>query len=360
MAVARVVGAVLALLLVASACGDDSSEPATFDDVARIVATFVHDNGLDGAGLIVVDRDAGVVFHEHWGGFGEERVSLVASSSKVISAGVLLALQDRGLLDIERPIAELAGLARAPGEITVAQLLSNSSGLVGLDPAVGYEPYACQWDPGVALQACGFDIATTARDDADVIPPGSAFRYGGGQWQVAGAVAEAVSGRSWAELVDEIYVEPCGTSSLGYTNQLFPSDETGFVYPADFDPGAATGNPNIEAGAHLTTGDYGALLLVHLRGGRCGDRQVLSEEAVELMRVDRTAGFEDHDGPGYGLGWWIDRSGGRLFDPGAYGAYPWIDPDAGYGAYLVLEANAGLGAELADELTGVIDEVLAG
>ena len=31
----------------------------------------------------------------------------------------------------------------------------------------------------------------------------------------------------------------------------------------------------------------GELLLMHLRGGRCGDTQVLEPESVELMHADR-------------------------------------------------------------------------
>ena len=50
-----------------------------------------------------------------------------------------------GLLDLDRPVAQIVPwLAANPG-ITPAQLISNSSGLVGLGPNPSYPPYLCQF-----------------------------------------------------------------------------------------------------------------------------------------------------------------------------------------------------------------------
>jgi hypothetical protein len=50
---------------------------------------------------------------------------------------------------------------------------------------------------------------------------------------------------------------------------------------------------------------------------------------------------------GYGLGWWIDRNHDGVFaDPGAYGAFPWLDLPRGYAVFIILEADAGTGAQL--------------
>jgi hypothetical protein len=62
-----------------------------FSAVSPIVGSFVDDRGLNGAELIVVDRDDGVVYEEYWGEFDADRISLIASSSKMISAGGLVA-----------------------------------------------------------------------------------------------------------------------------------------------------------------------------------------------------------------------------------------------------------------------------
>ena len=335
-----------------------------FAAVGPIVEAAVDANGLDGAGLVVVDRDDGVVHEQYWGEFGPDRVSLVASSSKMIVAGVLLALADDGLLDLDAPVADLAPWGSGNPTITPAQLVSNSSGLVGLGPNPAYPPYLCQFLPVGTLQDCAASVFTTAADDADVIAPDTQFRYGGAQWQVAGAVAEVASGRSWVELIEQTYVEPCGVESLGFGNH-WTQFALGFDYPDAFagNPSTltATDNPNIEGGAYVTAPDYAQLLLMLLRDGRCGDEQVLSAAAVERMLTDRIGevyGGSDGD-RGYGMGWFVDRATGVRTDPGAYGAVAWIDVDAGYGAYLVIEDSVGVGSTLARDLVAPVAAAIA-
>jgi CubicO group peptidase (beta-lactamase class C family) len=339
-------------------------EPPSYDfsAVSPIIADFVEENGLNGAGFIVVQRDDGVVYSDYWGEFDEDRISLIASSSKMITAGVLLRLDDDGVLDIDAPVAEVVDWGAANPDIIPAQLISNSSGLVGLLPNPAYAPYLCQYIPTGTLQSCGEAIFTTAADDADIVSPDVEFRYGGAQWQVAGAVAEVASGKSWGELIDEIYVQPCGLDVLAYNNPFTQIGSAGLAYPTEFggDPAtlAATANPNMEGGVYTTADDYAALLLMHLRNGMCGDTRVLSPEALDRMHSDRI--LEAYEGTtftggGYGMGWWVDRNSGRISDAGAYGSVPWLDLEDGYGAYLVVEADSITGNRLAGELYDVVE-----
>ena len=337
-----------------------------FSAVDPIVQRFIDARGLNGASLVVVDRDDGIVHEQYWGDFDRDRISFIASSSKMVTAGVLLHLDDGGLLDVDAPVADAVGWGSGNPDITPAQLVSNSSGLVELLPDVGYRPYHCQFLAVGTLQACAERIFTTPDDDPDVVPPDSEFRYGGGQWQVAGGVAEAVSGKSWAELIDAIYIEPCGLTSFGYNNHFsqFPSEEP-FAYPHEFDGELAqlepTDNPNMEGGAYSNAVDYAGLLLMHLRDGVCGDTQVLSTEALARMHSDRIGPAYDGTTPlggGYGMGWWVDRTTGIISDAGAYGAVPWLDVDAGYGAVLIVESDGGSGGALGFELIPTIVEAM--
>ena len=345
--------------------------PATardFSAVTEAVQSFVDERELNGAGLIIVERDEGVLYHEHFGEFDENRISLIASSSKMISAGVLLSLQEQGLVDINAPISEQVDWAGDQTEVTPAQLVSNSSGLVGLGPNLLYPPYICQWIGDEELENCGATVLASPADDEDTISPDTEFRYGGAQWQVAGAVAETLSGKPWATLINEIYNEPCGLDSLGYINLGQVPGDGGFGYPTAFngDPDGVepTENPNIEGGAYVTTGDYGTLLLMHLQGGMCGDTQVLTQESLDTMHADRivTAYEGDAGGPGtgYGMGWWIDRETGRISDGGAFGTVPWLDLDDGYGAYLVIEDSSTVGGELADIIEEMVHDAVVG
>jgi CubicO group peptidase (beta-lactamase class C family) len=176
-----------------------------------------------------------------------------------------------------------------------------------------------------------------------------------------------VSGKSWAELIDEIYIQPCGVDTLGYNNH-WVSLGGGFEYPVDFDVSqlTPTNNPHMEGGAYITAPDYAALMLMHLREGECDGGQVLSPEAVATSHADRVgdewggnAGSEPSDADtGYGMGWWIDRESGRVSDGGAYGSQPWLDLEDGYGVYLAFEAGGSLGGGLAELLFDPIDEAM--
>jgi CubicO group peptidase (beta-lactamase class C family) len=335
-----------------------------FSSITPIVQSFIDANGLNGAGLVIVDRDDGIVDQQYFGEFGADRVSLVASSSKMITAGVLMRLHQDGLLDIDAPVADAVAWGAGNPEITPAQLISNSSGLVGLSGVDGnpaYLPYVCQFLPDAEIEECAAGIFQTPDDDGDIVPPDTEFRYGGAQWQVAGAVAEAVSGKTWTELIDEIYIAPCGVASLGYNNHW--SSAVGFDYPDQLDPPGLppTQNPNMEGGAFITAPDYAELLLMHLRGGECANGQPFTPASIDRMHEDRTAQTYGASGDiGYGMGWWVDRPTGRISDAGAYGSVPWLDLEDGYGAYLVIEGDSATGNRLAAELYGPVEEIMTG
>lgn len=236
--------------------------------------------------------------------------------------------------------------------------------MVGLFDEPLYPPYLCQFSPRTTLASCGRRIYSA--NDADrLVPPDTRFRYGGAQWQLAGAVAEVVSGKSWHQLVRETYVEPCLTRHFGYTNQFaggtrgYPSSFHG--RPSDV---LATDNPNIEGGAYATAEDYGKLLLMFLRGGTCGETRVLSDSAVARMEADRigTVYGGSTSVPalqGYGMGWWIDRNHpGVIADPGFYGAVPWIDRNRGYGAFIAIEGNSTQGTALWARTKPILDSIV--
>lgn len=365
--------------------GDPSPKPtdAPRDEVARDFAEveaaideFVEEEGLNGAGFVVVDRDEGIVAEHYAGVFDADRVSLVASSSKMITAGVLMRLHDEGLLDVDAPVAEVVDWGAANPDIAPVHLLSNSSGLVGLADNPTFAPYICQYLHAGTMQGCAEQIFTTPDDDAEVVPPDTRFRYGGGQWQVAGAIAEIASGSSWAELIEQTYAEPCGVDTLGYNNHytVLVGEGGPFAYPHQFDGDPSvlepTDNPNMEGGAYISAPDYAQLLLMHLRGGRCGDEQVLSAESVDRMHTDRVqdtyggdtglAGGEPRAAAGYGLGWWVGADDpSYVQDGGSFGSVPWLDLEDGYGAYLVIEATSRQGQRLAEQLRPLVAEQMA-
>jgi len=352
-------------------CGTDDKKPAAapeldFSAFDQAVEQLLIDESLEGATAIIVHREWGVMHEMGYGAFGTDRVSLVASSGKVASVGVLMRLQDQGLLDIDEPIGDYLTDWTGVGKTdrTVAQMVSNSAGMLGLLDNPTYTPYVCQYVNSGTLTDCAKSIYGDSDID-DLFPPDTEFHYGGGQWQLAGGIAEAVSGKTWAELIEETYVTPCGMTHTAFNNHYLTS---AFTYPTAImgDPTRLppTDNPSIEGGMYTTVGDYGQFLLMQLRGGMCDDTRVLSESAVETMQADRIG--EVYDGttgnnpafPGYGLGWWVSRDEpGVVQDAGAYGAVAWLDNNREYGAILILEATAVVGSSFVSGASPLVNAV---
>jgi CubicO group peptidase (beta-lactamase class C family) len=405
---------VLCALSLFSACAPEVDDPALSTSDASATASDagkVSDGGLDfkpfddaldkaisdynatdagaalpilGASAVIVHKDRGSVHSKGFGKFAADRLYLIASSSKILSVGVLKRLEDQGKVDFAAPISDYLGedWGDHKTDVSLAQLFSNSSGLPSLGEILAlstnptpellaqYNAHLCQYMPAGTLSDCGKSIY---QDDmpANNRAPDETFRYGGSQWQLGGAVAEVVSGKTWAELIQETYVEPCGVPSIGYTNPYGQAGVSPLGYPS-FDADQAklpvSDNPSIEGGGYATAPDYAKLLLMHLRGGKCDDNRVLSAEAVATMQKDRVAAYGGTPSTGaaatgtsiftgYGLGWWVSDQ--MVADPGAYGAFPFLDVELDYGAIIMLEVSSTVGGQIGLAVKPSLDAIFA-
>lgn len=348
----------LALALGLSACSDSNdgrvniSAPVyDFSAAGLWLEEFVRDEDtFDGAALIVVSREHGVLHTESFGEHSTDTIYMLASVSKVPSVSLLMAMaSDPGLdFDLDTTIENYLPFTGVYPGITAAQLLSNTSGIPGLLVVFsgGYGAHNCQYAaPGQApnadnLLTCARVIYQTPLENTAA--PGTQFDYGGSQWQLAGAVAESVGGDSWANLFEKYVAGPCDLEVFEYGN-MFSDTSAWSGFP---DSLRGRENPNIEGGGIASLNDIATLLRMHLNDGRCGDNQVMSAAAAQRMRVDvgSAAGSREWaaaDGRGYGLGWWIPEAPGgqqpSVFeDGGAFGSVSWIDTARGYGVFVAL------------------------
>jgi CubicO group peptidase (beta-lactamase class C family) len=154
--------------------------------------------------------------------------------------------------------------------------------------------------------------------------PGTTFNYGGVSMQIAGRIAEVVSGKSWQALFDEKTGYPCGMR----VNYVLTS----------------TQNPLIAGGARTTAREYLNFLEMIVNKGMYKNRRVLSENAIAEMLKEQTNGaaientpypanpYSDYQNTGirYGIGNWrdvVDKAGNadETSSPGAFGTHPWQD-----------------------------------
>lgn len=256
----------------------------------------------------------------------------IASASKWLVAATVMALVDEGKLTLDQPVSTwLRGVKGAADKVTLRQLLAQTSGVAG---GLG-ELYDLKQDHRITLRQSADEVL--ARPLATT--PGVVFNYGGPGFQVAGAVAEAVTGQTWEEVFQSRIARPLGMTGTQWAHLKF-----GDAIP----PAAETRNPVLQGGAIGTADDYVRFVKMLSQKGQYEGRRVLSEKAVAEMMTDQTAAAKMLptnaallEKAHYGLGNWCetwDAKGHctRSSSIGAFGTYPWVDmPTGRYGLVFI-------------------------
>ena len=270
--------------------------------------TLAQANIANGSLLILKD---GQKLHELYSGnYAPNTLRLIASSTKWLSAVVIMSLVDDGRLSLDDPASKFFPLQYTgpKGTITIRQMFSHTSGLPG------EENNAVLSNDAITLQQAAQFIATNNL----IAAPGAIFCYGGLSMQLAGGCAEIASGQSWSNLVELRLKRP-----LGLTATTFGSSS----------------NPRIAGGASSTLYEYASVLQMLLNRGSWGTNRILSSNAVYVMQLDQTAGAQILCSPyanyglgntRYGIGEWREElapDGGayQIGSGGAFGFAPWID-----------------------------------
>lgn len=121
-------------------------------------------------------------------------------------------------------------------------------------------------------------------------PPGTRFRYSGGNTQVAARMLELIDGRPLERIAQTDLWEPLGITTVAWGRRV-------------------DGEVLAFAGLGLTVGDLAKLGRLVAQRGVWEGRRVVSEAWVDRLvapRVDTGTTLFDLDGAGtsYGLGWW--------------------------------------------------------
>ena len=300
---------------------------------------------------IIAVRGTGEVIHRKgYGNLGADAIFLTASAAKPIAAGIVRRLHDLGHLGVDDFIADVVPWGDVLPGATVEHLVTHRSGIPGLYPqnelpnagvlpggwAECYGGFEDLW----TLQTCRDELVAALRDDPEVqaylVPPNTVYRYGGSQWGLAGALAEEVSGISWAQLFDDTYGTPCGLKASGWVSgaEVVPQLAGITQQYASLGEIPSTANPNIEGGMHTTLDDYAAILLMHLHGGACVHSRAFPAEAIADMHraVSPGVGIEPDayglgDAAGYGYGWYSEKGdeGSWVGTAGSGGVWAVID-----------------------------------
>ena len=292
------------------------------------------DSGEDLGASVVLDLD-GQVAVDLWGGYADEArtrpwerdtIVNVWSTTKTVTSLAALMLADRGLLDVDAPVASYWPEFAAAGkqDVLVRHLLSHTSGVSGLDqPAVVEDLY--DWEKSTARFAA----------QAPWWPPGTASGYHALNFgHLIGEVLRRITGTSLKQFVADEIAGPLGAdfqigaaeADWGRISPVIPPPPlpfdlealgldsptvktmTGPVVDASYantpawrqaDIGAANGHGNARSVARI--------LSVISRGGEVDGVRLLSPQTIELIfrqqsdGVDVVLGVPLRFGIGYGL-----------------------------------------------------------
>ena len=283
-----------------------------------------------GASLCVMVGDDVAV--DLWGGVADiatarpwqrDTVATTYSVTKTMTALVILALADRGLLDVDQPVARYwPEFGRAgKSEVTVGQILDHTSGVSGWEKPMTIDDLYRQHDAAAALA-----------EQAPWWPPGDGSGYHALTFgTILGEVVQRVTGTTVGQFLEAEIAGPLGadfrigmSSGLDRIAPLVPPPPSGFDLGSlapDVEPRRTLGNPVFsptvtadpafvaaELGAVNGQGNARSVALVQsvVTGrGQARGRAILSSETADRLFEPRTDGTDRVLGVpvSFGLGW---------------------------------------------------------
>jgi CubicO group peptidase (beta-lactamase class C family) len=304
-----------------------SSQTLQWSNLDSILVKSHQENNLEGSGL-VVGNTSEILYKNYTGNYNDETTIAIASGTKWLTGATIMTLVDEGKLKLDdkagKYIPELNDGLKA--NITIAQLLSHTSGLPEDSPCLASNFLT---PDNSTLEKCSQEIASSRLTGI----PGKSFFYGGASMQVAGRIAEIVSGKKWADL----FAEKIATL-LKMTNTKYGTFNKGEIVDSN--------NPRLAGAVKSNIPDYTNFLKMILDCGKFEEIQVISCDSVNLMNEDNIKDAKivftpQPDNRDYAIGHWIDplvEDGKNIqhSSQGAFGFSPWIDTKRSiFGIYLV-------------------------
>ena len=259
----------------------------------------------------------------------------IGSITKTFVAVLVMRLRDEGLLDLADPLGKHLDAGPA-GNLTIAQLLSHTSGL----SSEARDPW---WErtPGELRP----ELTDIFGEEPQRHPPGRVFHYSNPGFALLGALVGRLRGSGWYAALEQEVLRPLGMTRTTLLPQ--PPHERGWaVHPwADVlqpEPAVDTGRMAPAGQLWSTAADlcrFAAFLAA-------GDRRILATETLEEMRVPASAADDVGGEGGYGFGLQLYRCDGRLLQ-GHGGSMPgfvsalWVSPAERLGAVALANSTSG-------------------
>ena len=293
------------LLWLAVAQEPQSSKP-DFGELEKVALAELAETNTPGAAVGVVSGDR-LVFAK---GFGVSNVEIGApvtpdmlfrlgSTTKMFTAAALVTLAEEGKLKLDDPMGKYAkGLSPKIAGLTAHQLLSHTAGLKDDAPMFGRHDD----------EALG-ETVRALKDDFLFAAPGRVFSYSNPGYWLAGYLIEAVSGKPYADALDERLFKPIGMQrttlrpTMAMTWPLAQGhDVSGRDKPTVVRPFADNAGTRPAGQIFSSVNDLSRFVIAFMNGGQIEGKQVLSPSLIKQLSSPHSGvpGLENKYG--YGLG----------------------------------------------------------
>jgi CubicO group peptidase (beta-lactamase class C family) len=285
---------------VAAVAEEPRSTESLAAEIERMLVEAYPDAEGPGAALLVV-RQGEVLYRGARGmanlelgvPLSADHVFRLGSITKQFTAAAILLLEERGKLTVDDPITEyLPDFPTHGHEITIAHLLTHTSGIYNLTDIPGY------MDQPVRQDVTTEELIDAFRDLDPEFEPGERWDYSNSGYILLGAIIEKVSGQSYAEFMRENVFEPLG---LHHTDcdgtRIIPNRASGYELAGDGYANAAFISMTQPHGAGVLVSTVDDLVRWNaaLAGG-----ELISKESYE--RMTRPAVLDDGTEAPYGYG----------------------------------------------------------
>lgn len=238
---------------------------------------------LETIGLLVVKNDT-IVFEKYWKGYSQNSVTNVFSAAKsVVSMLIGAAIKDGLIKSVNQKAKEfLPEYETTLGEVTIKDLLQMTSG-INFDESYT-NPFAF---PAKAYYTN--DLRSLMHNYQPQEPPGTRWKYKGGDTQFLAFILEKITGKTVSEYAQEKLWSPLGMSGDAYWSL---DDENG-VEKASC---CINSNPR----------DFAKLGLLMLKMGNYNGFQIIDSSFVkESITPVNTPDENNKKVNYYGYQWWL-------------------------------------------------------
>ncbi len=261
-------------------------------DYITLIDRYIWEGGFAGAAVIAAQHDETVI--EHYAGMAAPGLPAsptvlwpLASISKLYTAAMIMRLVEQGVLTLNRLVCDLLPQFRGGGRegVRLRHLLTHTAGMIYESPEMDAR-LAARTPMSALIEEM---YTTTLRHKA-----GTAFGYADYHYLLAGRMAEAATGLSFAELVDTLVLQPMG---LQDSYMQPPAHEYGRLAKvrgvmAEGTEGAMYNSPYALSIAHPAFGTVTTArdLLRFARHFAPGGPRLHSTATVRVMTTDQTGG----------------------------------------------------------------------